>query len=136
MAHKNRNDRIKEDDMLETAPYWLTIIASIAMFAALAWAVMERRRRLQLRGEMDTIIAKEEQRREERQSLQSVIERDAHGILTVDRSGKVVYANSTSEKIFGRSRTKCSVSPIDPYWTLIHWKDTAFVSRTTSTLPT
>ncbi|MEX2327060.1 MAG: ATP-binding protein, partial [Pseudomonadales bacterium] len=42
----------------------------------------------------------------ERRAIQSVIEREAHGIVNFDREGKIVFVNSGAEKIFGFTKAQ------------------------------
>lgn len=81
---------------------WL--INAILLAAAGIWIIWLIRQRKALLSENAAMREQSESRKQERRALQSVIEREAHGILNFDHHGRISYANGTAERLFGYSK--------------------------------
>ncbi|MEX2327227.1 MAG: hypothetical protein WD558_05820, partial [Pseudomonadales bacterium] len=84
------------------------VIAGMALLIAVACAIFVTvrhvrnvaRQRDSALAEIAGIRARAQASKAERRAIQSVIEREAHGIVNFDREGKIVFVNSGAEKIF------------------------------------
>lgn len=76
------------------------IVGACFLVASLFLRRVIRQRDEAIREKAD-LVARNQYRKEERKALQSVIEREAHGILVFDLEGRMTYANATIERMLG-----------------------------------
>jgi len=79
----------------------LFALSNVVIFAVLIWW------NARLLGELDTL------RRQEAAKFQTLVESAPDSIVTTDRNGTIVFANSRTEKTFGYSRNELLGKPVE-----------------------